>query len=467
MTPCLATTVQHLFDAVYSPCGPYNQRFRYQIQSLCHAHAEQLRKGKKLYDATVLLNPRSLTNTSSFAAYMSASRGVFHGALQCDGASFSADKDASLNLEKDDNTRHEADTYAANEDMMWLQLLQPFAELAAEQLKGICELHFDDLSRWLAVTWDENEEKIERVGSAQHDVTPNLTISDEAATFGNQTPNIAVAVSSGAFCQAIKGGVEGHKDLWIADATESMISLLKHIGRMDSDLAFLANMGEMCEMAEMETNNATNAGRTEPAPRPPYCSPPRLPVSSGAASYSAGNKRSHLPPATAPDVPPGMLGRWDCCVHDLKQLEALHGQFFKAIGYPWFLRQFMMRVFSTLTLVDNGEAGLLLTPVGKFMGYTLPQGRQFNEVPAIEFRHQVHDNANPADSPITHLLPTLLLLTEHRAKGPQMADRRQTTNCCFSAKTVLSVRQHSRHPLLQQRWYSAGRHAILQPQTLF
>jgi hypothetical protein len=389
MTPCLAPTVQHLFDAVYSPGGPYNQRFRHQIQSLCHAHAEQLRKGKKLYDATVLLNPRSLTNTSSFAAY----------------------------------TRHEADTYAANEDMMWLQLLQPFAELAAEQLKGICELHFDDLSRWLAVTWDENEEKNERVGSAQQGVPPNLTITDEAATFGNQTPNIAVAVSSGAFCQAIKGGVQVHKDLWIADAAESMISLLKHIGRMDSDLAFLANMGEMCEMAEMETNNATNARRTEPepAPRPPYCSPPRLPVSSGAATYSAGNKRSHLPPPTAPDVPPGMLGRWDLCgKHNLKQLQALHGQFFKAIGYPWFLRQFMMRVFSTCTLVDNGEAGLKLTPVGKFMGYTLPEGRQFNEIPAIGFRHQVHHNTNPADSPITRLLTTSFSFLQNIApKGPK------------------------------------------------
>jgi hypothetical protein len=397
MGPCLATTVQHLFDAVYSPGGPYNQRFRHQIQSLCHTHAEQLRKGKKLYDATARLD----------------SRGVFHGTLQRDSASFSAEKDASLDLEKDGNT--------LEADDMWLELLQPFVELASEQLKGICELHFDDLSRWLAVTWDGNEDSDlrsrfgttptlgGRLGSPH---MPNLTITDEAAVGGE--------------VNAV--GFEGPKDLlegplWVSDATESMISLLKHIGRMDTDLAFLANMGEMCEMAEMEKTSLPS--KDELAIR-----------WKRRACQMAEMENTSAPPPTAPAVPPGMLGEWDLCgKQSLKQLEALYGRFFKAVGYPWFLRQFMMRVFSTLTLVDKGEAGLLLTPVGKFMGFMLPQGQQFNEVPGIEFRHQVHHNTDPADSPINpltipHYCSPSYRTSRQRAPNGRSPANRQLLRCC-------------------------------------
>jgi hypothetical protein len=109
-----------------------------------------------------------------------------------------------------------------------------------------------------------------------------------------------------------------------------------------------------------------------------------------------------------------MLGKWDS---SSKLFLQPVGQFFKAVGYPWFLQQFFMRVFSTCTLVDNGEAGLKLTPVGKFMGYTLPEGQQFNEIPAVEFRHQVHHNTDPADSPITHLL--FSFLQNIAPKGPK------------------------------------------------
>jgi hypothetical protein len=97
-----------------------------------------------------------------------------------------------------------------------------------------------------------------------------------------------------------------------------------------------------------------------------------------------------LPTAPAVPVPPEILGKWDICgKKSLKQLEASLGQHYKTAGFPWFLRQFIMKLFSSIVLVDNGEAGVIVTPVGKFMGLMLPQKQQFNEVPAMEFRNQV------------------------------------------------------------------------------
>jgi hypothetical protein len=342
MTTCLATTVQHLFDAVYSPGGAYNQTFRQQIQSLRHTHAEQLLKGKKLYDVALLLNPTSFSHTSSFAAYMSASRGVFRRV----GGYVSLDFNDPTRSEGD-NTSLEADMHAANEDV-WLQLLQPFLELALKQLKGVCELHFDDLSKWLAVAWD-GDGASERVGSAQQNLTPNLTINDEGeVTFGGKVSALG----------------EGPKNLWISDAIESTISLLKHVGRIDRDLAFLASMGEMCENTEIESNSARNA-LTEPKSEPPGRPAPPIPTPPAASSANE-------------------YWRLD----SERQSKEIWNTYFSELGYPWFCRQFLTRVFSTITLVDNGESGLVLTPVGKFMGYQLPAGRQFDECPGIVFRRQ-------------------------------------------------------------------------------
>jgi hypothetical protein len=479
IAPWLATTVQHLFDACYGPPGAYMSTFRQQICMLRSVHADKLSKAKQVFDAIMLVG-------------ISASA----SAQEAGVPRFASDYEHNL----------EDQLYLANEEVVY-QLLEPFAELAETHLTSICELHFDDLARWLRVAWDEEPRplNVTKPCSTQMGGAPVMTVTEETdnavAALRHSMPRNGLDVSSPCVANEGRAGLNNPP---LEQRLDSMVSLLNHIERIEPELAFLGKLAEMGEeqarrrrgtvgsssngvdssCQEYQTAAAARAAEAASA-EAEFAVPLKLEEGSevdrleemavemrnrdnlAVAQVSMGLCVTAVPvaapvaipaavpaavptaaiPATTPTVgsgdyvgdknqgggyyaigdesaegrvrrqwadatsgigsfvkvnqkryttanPPmkhtGMLGTWE--VSNKREVET-YGRFLAEVGYPWFLRQFMLNALSKMTIVDTGttaeDQGVVISAVGKYLGFKLESGWSYEEIPPIVFRHQV------------------------------------------------------------------------------
>jgi hypothetical protein len=345
--PYLATSVQDLFDSVYSPGGAYNQFFRQELQTLVHAHTEQLRTGKNFYDAMMLVGISS------------------------------PDSEPALIKTK------EVAMYLASEGALLL-LLQPFMELASEQLRGICELHSDDILRWLAQS-SLSDRKGRGRGALQEREIVLEPLTGSSSGVGTSLPaHSPVADDAG---RDRDGDRErGPLDPPLFLGQTAIVEFLNHIGRIDPDLVFLAKLAEISDSCgwQARTDHANEKERGEGAygasPEPALAEVfPAMGVSDFFAQLLNDSEALHSPHLKCAK----MLGTWEICD---KQNFDNYGRFLAAVGYPWFLRQFLGRAMSCMTIVDAVDQGVVVSACGSFLGYNMENINK--RMPPMVFRHQ-------------------------------------------------------------------------------
>jgi hypothetical protein len=354
---------------VYEPNGAYNRLFRHEIHSLSLLHTEQLRTGKSFYDAMMLVCMSSAKSSACAESILA---------------------------------NPEGEMYLANERVM-LQLLQPFIELGSKQLRGICELHSDSLASWLIIE-DKNRDSLTRTDASMHAVDLNADMHLDAAEGGDAEMHDAGGGDAKHF--VMMGDEGGGPEHTPSDGQAApflfwntlTVAFLNHIGRINPDLVFMAKLAEIGERCGWQARAEHNrpGSHHSPAPQPPRNGLPISKVGGGAAraqimhyalaQTSSLSGKSFLLPATKfgsqfnpvqtpcnsnvgvrdffaqlvpqlrdPCAPPpkhaALLRSWEL----IENQSESYGRFLAAIGYPWFLRQFLGRAMSKISAVDAGE----------------------------------------------------------------------------------------------------------------
>jgi hypothetical protein len=333
-------------------------------------------------------------------------------------------------------------------------VLEPFTRLAGLQTRGLCELHYDDLTQWLTVGC-----VITKPGGLT-----NLLTVYETGEYG-----VVAGSASGLDAEMVVGDEDGGLDpedecpdarasrtvLYSSLGTHTLLlysyyttvlilyycthtilySSLGHIGRVNPELAFLSKLAEFGLVAEMGAYkervheechnerapeecmggqdlaaqvaavdsiqndlsgfagffaqlpsfvsfNCTSSAATYGAANP---SSPGVSTSSGASSTSSTPTNEYTNPLP-PSQHAAMLGMWAGLENP--QNRSTYETYLKVLGYPWFLRQFVMAAMSSQTIVDDPNRGIVVTAVGRFLGFKLRNGA-YKEMPPCVFRHQV------------------------------------------------------------------------------
>jgi hypothetical protein len=182
------TSLQHLYDCVYSPEGAYNCVFRQQIQSVCCTHAKDIQRGREIHQQIMQVTDH-------------------------DGQSTPQDRERIF------------------------KLLQPFVELAGAQLSRLCELHFRELRAWLAVAW-ENGGSI----SSGQIREAKLVITEQGIGRSLNTDDRDGSTVDDDWSEQESLDSMGHTSGGFGIATDSLIN---HVVRVDPNMAFLSKLGEV------------------------------------------------------------------------------------------------------------------------------------------------------------------------------------------------------------------------------
>jgi hypothetical protein len=369
--PCAVSTLQLLFECVYSPSGVYNQLFRRQIQAVARSRAEQLQKAKQIYDILILVSNSSM------------------------------------------------EMYRDHQDLIE-QVLDPFVRLGGLQTRGLCELHHDDLVQWLTM-----------VSASTITMNSDPTISANKPGFTNlltvyETGEFGVVVGP-VNASEVEGGETDRPDYLeeslpaCARASSAMLfSSLDHIGRVNPELVFLSKLAEIGVAYEV----GAHAGHAHEGQAPmgedlaaqvaaiktaeddisgfagffaqlpsfvsfgctssPASTSSSLITSSDASSSSIIPTNEYTNPLH-PTQHPSQVGLF---IGKERESQVIYESYLKVLGYPWFVRQFLVAAMSHMSQVDEPNKGIVCTPVGRFLGFKLRAG-SYRELPPIVFRHQV------------------------------------------------------------------------------
>jgi hypothetical protein len=181
VTPTPITGLKELFDSIYHEGGAYHHRFEDEIQGLAQEHAEQLRAGSSFFDA--------LSVVEIFSSITSAAAPLVEMAQSDEPARSpeikARDGTGAYDAGAAGMTENPAiDAYQANESAMHT-LLQPFVELGSKQLQTLCELHSEDLKRWLSGSGSKSME----VDQLLHFIAPLSGGDDVLPNFGEMSLN--------------------------------------------------------------------------------------------------------------------------------------------------------------------------------------------------------------------------------------------------------------------------------------
>jgi hypothetical protein len=326
--------VQDLFETVYGANGFHQRIFYKQIRDLAQANAEKLRAGKLLYEASTLA-------------------GLMNG---CD------------------------DGIAVEQSIV--STIQKFTALGLKQLEGLCELHASDLSRWLAnprtsssvcastpiqehlslpqlcarqvlslsgILSSDSDGDASQCGRRLVDAE-SLHCGIDAAGFG--------IVERGHRRRIVAGGgfVQPHSphssasDTWKQNGSSALkFSFLRHIGRVEPELNFLASLAELAVDDEQDDSYL----------------PLHPPIASEATEISSvfeGVYEIH-----------GKQNR-----NNFDRLLGLQ-------GYPWFIRQIVTRVMSALVATSTDDQ-LIFSAHGTFFGHIMTDVKK--RVPPMCFSYR-------------------------------------------------------------------------------
>jgi hypothetical protein len=319
-----------LFESAYSSNGVYNQLFRREIHKFVQANAKQLQS--------------------------------MNGFMRMEGGESSAEK-------------------IANETTM-ISLLQRFTKLGMKQIQVICKLHCDDLKLWEEEENPSPKGKVQSsdprsfggssisggVASSFGASSSNSGSGGDASSFAASSSNsggssnfINSSVSAFSSVGPVSNGSRNQQPLdsigkWAVSTPAASLAKasLRHIGRVDSDLLFLANLATtLIDMQQTPSatplREAAGASGVEPLPQ---------------------SETQSLPQASpSPEPVESPLGEWELCGSD----SALSvDQYWADMGYSWFVRQLTNRLVSVIRIEETeAKDGLTATPCGKFMGMTV------------------------------------------------------------------------------------------------
>jgi hypothetical protein len=302
--------VQDLFTSVYTADRVYNMLFRQEIQNLIDANTEQLRIGKSFYDAVMRVSISS--------------------AASKEGAT----------------PNPESEIYLTNEKEIVL-LLQPFIELASKQLRGICELHLDELTRWLALPTSSIALNGQDSMSSSAPGSGGVSSIDRFSSFplSPQQPPPARGewLDANTVCEPQPP---------FLFATALTVGFLSHIGRVNEDLAFLAKLaetGESCSWQSRAEHTSQQQQQRDQSsldtiPQPHIAQVMGDEVLGGGVGGGVDNEEfsgmgvrdffaqllPHLGDPQGPFNHAPLLGTWEMA--DKQNFEA-YGRFLAAIGY--------------------------------------------------------------------------------------------------------------------------------------
>jgi hypothetical protein len=267
----------------------------------------------------------------------------------------------------------------------------------------LCERHAEDLARWLG------KEEANRQAHEEEELVPLplamdyglCTVLPKAAL--NMT-NSGIASSGGGSSTGGGGGSGSH-------ANGSGISILRHIGRMEPEMAFLSSLADdiIGRLARSRVNPLTRTVAQSLAQHFPHY------------QHHSRQPQQSVPPRgvkspLADDARRSMQGKWEFC--DKKDFEQFD-RFLGAIGYPWFLRQFlgpamscqeitfteavqqppdMDELFTPFSLASENlrtadAATLVVAACGKFLGYSLENINK--RLPPMVFQCCLPDTSRP------------------------------------------------------------------------
>jgi hypothetical protein len=310
-----------------------------------------------------------------------------------------------IDMCNNDNSGNAA--YLANERTVNM-LLHSFTELGSGQLQLLCELHPEELVQWLGEDGpgvDVEERMLRAIANANGgtqvmlDALPESPLSSPKG--GVSSPNGGGSVNSGSGNSGSGGSSSG-------SGCDSGIAILRHIGRVDPGMLFLASLADDIigrlarsrrpQQAQQRSQNQTVAqSLAQNFPQQWQHPPQNLPTPSGGMNgmptpspfMLAPHDLSHVQPIMTDHARRSLEGTWELGERaDYDQFD----QFLTAIGYPWFLRQFLGPAMSCQKIVyseagqrplheshvdscmpDNTpkETTIVIAACGKFLGYTL------------------------------------------------------------------------------------------------
>jgi hypothetical protein len=188
-------------------------------------------------------------------------------------------------------------------------------ELASNQLRGICELHSDDLSKWLAqssLSDRKDRGLISRTLQEQEVVLAAGSSSGVDAPLPVHPP----ATDGAPFTYAAPLADGAPFGFLLGEGEEHIVEFLNHIGRIDTDLVYLAKLAEIGEscgwQARKEHANALRRVRGMNASLQPSLTAgvfPAVGVSDFFAQLVNDSETYHSPPAKCAK----MIGTWEMC----------------------------------------------------------------------------------------------------------------------------------------------------------
>jgi hypothetical protein len=220
------SSLQALFESMYTRSGSFNQLFRNDINMLAEQSSEQLLTGRFFYEATVLTGIRC--NSSD----------VLGDALGDESKTF------------------------LNSDAM-TTLLHRFMNLGMEQMQLICKIHSVELEGWLTSSTPS------KMNDLHFDAcSGSIGLGAESCSSGSGLTAITRTASGAIGFEPVPASSVDPGSVGI-ETTPHLIAFLRHIGRVDPDLVFLLSLAEMKLSCETQVQLQTPLSLSQLYPSSP------------------------------------------------------------------------------------------------------------------------------------------------------------------------------------------------------